>query len=301
MSKLVLVLRPNEFSSFTSFYLTNFWSKYFDIKLYNSQDTYDKKTTLFVVWWQNLDDRYVDVLLDNNYKIIIDGLWEKPGLFSKKNCHVMENKNWFWYNESLWWQGLGYNTYVPCKQIEKLAFMPIRRPSGTRDKIVESLREVLPEFIWSYKNKHLPNDSYIENDVDQRYVNFEWYNKTQFSVVVETSQSDYLEVTEKSYKPIAFYHPFVIVGVAGVLSKIKKNGFETFENLFDESYDQIECLDQRLVAIVQNIKNANIGNYDVVTEKKLKHNHEHFFNKQLIEKRIVDEIVNPIIAYAEQY
>lgn len=300
MSKPVLILRPNEFSSFTSVYLENFWSKYFDIKLFNSQDNYDKKMTLFVVWWQNLDDCYVNMLLDNNYKVVIDGLWEKPGLYFKNNCHVMENKNWFWYNESLWWQSLGYNTYVPCKQIEKLAFMPIRRPNYTRDKIVESLKEILPEFIWSYKNKHLPNDAYIENDVDQRYVNFEWYNKTQFSVVVETSQSDYIAITEKSYKPMAFYHPFVIVGVAGVLGEIKKNGFETFENLFDESYDRIECFDQRLDAIIQNIKNVNIGNYDAVTEKKLKHNHEHFFNNQLVKKRIVDEIINPIISYAEQ-
>jgi hypothetical protein len=45
-------------------------------------------------------------------------------------------------------------------------------------------------------------------------------------------------LTEKSLRPIACGQPFVLVATPGSLEYLKHYGFETFNDVFDESYDK---------------------------------------------------------------
>jgi hypothetical protein len=300
MSKITLVLRPDEFTSFTSYYLENFWRKYFNIELFNSDKSYDAKSTIFVGWVTNVNDEYLQQLTNLGYKVVIDHLWEVPKLTSNKNYYELHNRNWCWYNESLWWQSLGYHNYVPEKNYKKIAFMPIRRPSKQRDMIIESLGARLDNFIWSYQDKKLPNDVSTVEPHYQRFFNPEWYDDTYFSTVLETMQHGLCWwPTDKTFKACAYYHPFLIIGQHHTLKRLKELGFETYDNIFDESYDGIEDFNARLDAIIKNIDNFDTKPYDSVTNEKLQHNHNLFFNKELIEQRILKEIVEPLIGYAE--
>jgi hypothetical protein len=49
--------------------------------------------------------------------------------------------------------------------------------------------------------------------------------------------SNIIHITEKTFKPIAFMQPFVMVGSYGSLQHIKEMGFKTFSEFWDESYD----------------------------------------------------------------
>jgi hypothetical protein len=98
---------------------------------------------------------------------------------------------------------------------------------------------------------------------------------------------------------MAFWHPFIVFGQPGVLNYLKTQGFETFENIFDESYDNEFNVDKRLNTIVNQVNNYSHKSYDLLTISKLKHNKELFFNQQFIKKRIIKEIVEPILEYAE--
>ena len=98
---------------------------------------------------------------------------------------------------------------------------------------------------------------------DERFVsgmhNFftekDMWMKTYFSVVSETSSSDtWCFITEKTVRPIIYYHPFIIWGNPGTLEVLKNYGFETFPELFDESYDTIWNEDLRLKSIIKSIK-----------------------------------------------
>ena len=60
--------------------------------------------------------------------------------------------------------------------------------------------------------------------------------------------------TEKSFKPIAYYHPYMIAGQKGCLQYLRNLGFETFDNMFDESYDLLENYNDRINLIAQNVK-----------------------------------------------
>ncbi len=293
-----IVLRPEEFTSFTSYYLEPLWNRYFDITWYNPTTTYHNANTLFVVWWQNVDDGYTKKLQDQGYKVVIDHLWETPT--SRTDYHWLENSNWCWYNESLWWRSLGYHQYIPNKQYSKLSFMPIRRQGSTRDKIVNKLKPLLDNFIWSYQDKKLPNDIKSTDNGYQRFFNPEWYDNTYFSTVVETFQHGTCYwPTEKTFKACAYYHPFLLIGQHHTLTRLQQLGFETYNNIFDESYDDIVDFDSRLDAVIQNIKNFSTTSYDTPTQQKLQHNHDRFFDQDLVRSKIVSEIIEPLLHYAE--
>jgi hypothetical protein len=64
------------------------------------------------------------------------------------------------------------------------------------------------------------------------------YKNSLVNIVTETYFfSNIIHITEKTYKPIAFMQPFVILGSYGSLKHIKDMGFKTFEEFWDESYD----------------------------------------------------------------
>lgn len=297
--KSKIILQPNEFSSFTSYYLEPLWRQFFDIEIYDPNKTYDKKN-LFVFWWGTKNHQCRDQLYKNGNKVVIDNLWEIPNnQFS--HFYQLTNPDWFWINESLWWQSLGYDQYRPKKNYNKKALMPIRRISAIRDSIVHTLGPRLNDMIWSYRTQRLPNDRFIDNnDVDQRFFNTEWYDNTCFNLVVESQQHGTLFLlTDKTYKACAFYQPMLIIGQCHSLDFLKTQGFETFENIFNESYDQTQSWEQRMIKITDNIDSFVQEPYSSLTWDKCLHNHHHFFNKSRCEQKIMTEIIEPLLQYAE--
>ena len=64
------------------------------------------------------------------------------------------------------------------------------------------------------------------------------YDKSWFSVATETEMRPRpSRITEKSVKPLANFHPMLVLGNPGSLALIRSYGFETFGDVFDESYD----------------------------------------------------------------
>lgn len=298
--KIKLVLQPGQFTSFTSWYLEPLWRKYFDIELYDETKTYNPNT-LFVFWDGGVNESLATKLFDQGHKIAIDNLWEVPSE-EFDQFYRLHSPDWWWWNESLWWRSLGYNQYVPNKTYKKLALMPIRHVNSIRDLIVEKIRPWADQMIWSYKDQRLPDDKYVEEtgEVNQRFMNPQWFDDTCVNIVVESAQRSLgLIVTEKIYKPCAFYQPMLIVGRTGALEFIKNQGFETFDNIFDETYDQEKDFEKRLHMILENLKQVRKEPYSDLTWEKLKHNHNHFFNETLVKNRMITEIVEPLIEYAE--
>jgi len=66
----------------------------------------------------------------------------------------------------------------------------------------------------------------------------DFYNNFFLEVVLETVfDYPHVFVSEKTLKPLLFKTPFVLFGATGTLEYLKKNGFKTFDNFWDESYD----------------------------------------------------------------
>lgn len=81
------------------------------------------------------------------------------------------------------------------------------------------------------------------------------YNRTGIEVILETLFDDNRwHLTEKTLRSIACQKPFILVSTPGSLQYLHSYGFETFHDLWDESYDKITDSTDRLQAIVKLMK-----------------------------------------------
>ena len=82
-----------------------------------------------------------------------------------------------------------------------------------------------------------------------------YYKDAFCSVVTESEYHKFnIRFTEKFYFPIMYNQPFMVLGSPSLLKWIKKYGFETFPELFDESYDEENDLKKRTEIIIDNLK-----------------------------------------------
>lgn len=298
MKKIELVLQPNQFTSFTSYYLEEYWQRFFDISVYDPDKTYDRNGTVFVFWWMNNQDDLPKKLKDLGYRVAIDHLWEYPQ--QRNDFYWIEHLDWFRLNESLWWRAMNYHRYSPINKYKcppYRALVAVNRIKPFRDIFFDRLEPWLDQCIWSYDGKNLPNDVDRSFPEWQRFMNPLWYDAAFCSVIVETG-IDTVWTTEKSFKPMAFYHPSIFLSAPGHLSKMKSLGFETFSNIIDETYDEIKDYQDRCQAIIDIVSNLELGEYSSETQRRMQHNHDHFFDKTLVESVMTREIVEPLLEYA---
>ena len=299
MNKPTLVLHHEEWTSFKSDYLEPVWKNYFNIEIFNKNKTYNKNDCIFVVNCFKTND-WVTAFYNEGYKVLIDNLWEAPMRLHKlPNAYTLLNKNWFWYNESLLYKSFQYDYYTPNKTYEKLALMLIRKATHDRTLLFNNLTNHLNNFLYSYVDKNIFMQGEEPTNIQTRHVESSWYDRTCFSLVVESYIRGATVVTEKTFKAIAFKHPFIIYGGYNILSLLRTMGFETYDNLFDETYDKIINVDEKIKKLIDNINNYKNVPYDTITLGKIEHNYNLFYNTSLVLDKVKKEIIDPILEYVE--
>lgn len=308
----------NECNSLSPYYFNHFVNNYIDL---DSFDNYKSKGSIMLCnpFNENIDK--IKPYLDDCKCIIVDNLQEvfftqeldflKPykdkvllltiNADTKTFFQTVLVPNWMWYFESPWYYSRQYNLYTPTiSDNPKLFFMAIRLTKPGRELIYRKLQDILEDSIFSYVDRGITLPGVPEEHFDdQRYFNPDWYNNTIFSVINEDS-NDYHPIlySEKTCKALAFYHPFILVAQKGVLKMIKDAGFETFSELFDESYDDIPNLNDRVNFVAKQIRtfDKSAGRLSSVVEK-LKYNHNRFFDQDLVFNRVKEEVIYPIINF----
>jgi hypothetical protein len=97
-----------------------------------------------------------------------------------------------------------------------------------------------------------PNN--VDSTASADYVSQD-YSVTQLEIVLETLfDDDRIQLTEKSLRPIACGHPFMLASAPGSLEYLRSYGFETFEPYIDESYDAILDPAKRIQFIVTEMR-----------------------------------------------
>ena len=309
MAKINLLVSESDLNSFCSTWFSDALGKQFNLIYHEYNHSHSAANTVCVTNFLNKATWYQQYV-DRGYKLIVDHFWDSNinETSSVTDRLTIRNKNWLWYNESLWYRHLGYHNYVPNKQRKHSFLMLMHLQRKHRDQIHDALSDILDSALHSYVARGITinNDITYQHGDWQRYFNPEWYNTTDFSVVVETMTSSPTWISEKIFKPIAYQHPFVVWGSTGSLQYIRDQGFETFEHLIDESYDTIENPTERLEHIVRIVKNltqrfnCGIMNFDDnITKEKLIHNNQRFFDEQLVQDKINNEIVKEILDFIE--
>ena len=82
-----------------------------------------------------------------------------------------------------------------------------------------------------------------------------FYDDSYFNIVLETfidvDSSNGQFITEKTLKPILNNQPFIVVAEYNHMKHLRELGYETFNGIFDESYDAIENTQERFESVMR--------------------------------------------------
>ena len=111
-----------------------------------------------------------------------------------------------------------------------------------------------------------------------------FYKNTFCSILVESEiDEDIIFFTEKTTKAIANKHPFIFFNSPYSIKKLKEFGFKTFDKWWDESYDTISDINERIGKIIELITQlSKKNNNELIQIRKemdaiLTHNRNNLF------------------------
>jgi hypothetical protein len=133
-------------------------------------------------------------------------------------------------------------------------------------------------FNWEIDGLYIPNKVNPSNLFNIDTI------KSHFLYLVTESliNNNTLFISEKTFKPIYSFRPFIILGTPNTLNKLKEMGFKTFDKWWDESYDTESNLTKRVDKILNILEFiCNKDNNDLICmlkemEEILIHNHNLF-------------------------
>jgi hypothetical protein len=140
----------------------------------------------------------------------------------------------------------------------------------------------VPQFHTGLDLAH--QNSFVKNELfnnlwGEIYIQAEPYIDTYFSLITETvCDYPYSLRSEKIYKPIAMGHPWIVAANRGFYRDIKNQGFCTYSNLIDESFDLLDNNQDRLdriVAVVRDLCQQDLAEFLVAAEHVSKYNQQH--------------------------
>lgn len=159
----------------------------------------------------------------------------------------------------------------------------VERFAGQREPLALNIK------LGDIKENVIANSSY---DIAREY-----FTETFCHVVTETLFYDKtLHLTEKSFRPIVNERPFILVGPPRSLECLRSYGFKTFNDFWDESYDNIQDPDKRLDAIMQLITHINTWTLAEMSKTLIKmsdtlqHNRRVFL--EVLPSKIKEELIH---------
>lgn len=211
---------------------------------------------------------------------------------------------WFWLFEQY---GETYLHYQPQSQADKKFLCLMNNPHRHRHYLWQQLDHhgLRDHGIVSFRGRGIVLEDEPPSPIDvwlDRVINTSWFDRTAISLVSETDVASDTGrtpwLTEKTTKCLMMQHPFLLQGQPGSLDLLHSFGFETFPELWDESYD-LECdwqqRTQRLIHIVKNFDTNTVR--DPQIQQKLCHNRELFWNRDVTAGWFEQSVIMPLLEW----
>ena len=102
---------------------------------------------------------------------------------------------------------------------------------------------------------------------DQFDTTKKFYDESFIHIISETYfNTQIIHITEKTYKPILYKQPFIMLGPPNILKHLREIGFKTFEDVWDESYDNTFNHTERFYKILNLCKKIDqLSNEDKIS------------------------------------
>lgn len=220
--------------------------------------------------------------------------------------HAIIALDWFRYAEHIQQRKqvtktfLVYNRAWSGTREYRLKFLDLVLRLGLEDHCQASVSPIEPDLGIHYETHKFKNPCWRPTQVLENFfpantapshssADFDLndYEATDIEVVLETLFDDSrLHLTEKALRPIACAQPFILAGTHGSLEYLRSYGFKTFGDIWNEHYDLVDDPEERLIQIVDLMK--QIANWAPQVRKRkmaeaqviADYNRQHFFSKE---------------------
>lgn len=167
----------------------------------------------------------------------------------------------YWWSHAViardWYRYAQFDATLDHYSPDKLFLVYCRDSSGTRQYRADFLQLVKSHALSDHTQIGSRDNYNATASSSAEYHSMDLIH-TGISVVLETVFDSRIHLTEKTLRPIACGHPFILAAGAGSLSTIRSYGFETFAPYINESYDNINDSTERLNAIVTEMKRISM-------------------------------------------
>ena len=218
----------------------------------------------------------------------------------------------YWSNAFLsrYWYSM-YEMLPPVNNDNKRKFgCYIRDVTGTREyrkDVLQMLENANIDVYCPILDKH---NIELSSDLS---ATIEWEDQSKFDIhiVPETIfDTEKVHLTEKIFKPIVMYQPFILFGGPRSLEYLRNYGFKTFDSLWDESYDAEQDANIRFKKVSNLINYLN--NLDPTEYNKLIQqaneiaifNRKHFYSNKfykILKKELHDNLEEALLIREEQF
>lgn len=155
------------------------------------------------------------------------------------------------------------------------------------DYIGSRYKDIYPDIESIFQNAPLPLHFPNENDHPMHSCWLSLFDEVSETLAYVVTETVYFgqrnHITEKTFKPICQQLPFILVSTVGSLEYMKRYGFQTFGNLWDESYDEetddILRLEKiaRLLQTLDDLSENELNQLYRAALPAVQHNHQHFY------------------------
>jgi hypothetical protein len=206
-------------------------------------------------------------------------------------------------------QFLIYNRAWAGSREYRIKFVELLQKNNLIDDCKTSFNAVDPDSGIHYTDHVFKNtdlqpetiqDTYTTNTPSWASADFciEDYADTQLEIVLETLFDDTrIQLTEKTLRPIACGHPFILASTPGSLQYLRDYGFKTFSEVIDESYDNEMDPVARLNLIIDEMKKITswTPEQQKINQEKIKeiteYNKKHFFSDAFFDS-VINELAH---------
>jgi hypothetical protein len=205
-----------------------------------------------------------------------------------------------------------YNRAWSGSREYRLKFMDMLIDKSLVDSCQTSCNTVEPETAHHYASYQFENpqwrpqnklEDYFQPNTSPSYYSADFnqqdYVDTLIEVVLETLFDDSrIHLTEKSLRPIALGQPFILMATHGSLAYLKRYGFRTFNEIWDETYDTIIDPLLRMNSVVNLMKSLSEWSDHEWLSKSLlikeitTHNRQLFFSHEFEGKILFELAIN---------
>ena len=212
----------------------------------------------------------------------------------------------YWWSHAIisldWYRFAKYDKNLKKQKTQKRFLIYARALEGTRSYRKILLDKIQHSLVANFcQIGSFDCDVSVDSDASAIY-NAEDFAKTDISVVLETVFDSRIHLTEKTLRPIACGHPFVLVAGPGSLEYIRKYGFKTFSPWINEEYDKELDTEKRLQKIyseLERLSNLNEEEFSYVIKECVKiadYNKQVFFSKKSFNHLIEELVKNAKVA-----